>query len=83
LANQPDLILADEPTGALDVNTGRQVLDLLQQVNREEGTTVVVVTHDQAVAERMERVILLQDGRICRDWAHKEDGTKPCIAAVA
>jgi putative ABC transport system ATP-binding protein len=81
LANRPDLILADEPTGALDLSTGREVLDLLQQVNRE-GTTVVVVTHDRAVAARMQRVILLQDGQICRDWAHKKDGPKLRIAAI-
>ena len=66
LVNQPDLILADEPTGALDSATGQEILDLLDEVNAE-GTTVVVVTHDKNVASAMRRTITLSDGCIGAD----------------
>jgi putative ABC transport system ATP-binding protein len=62
LANQPALILADEPTGALDSKTGMQVMDFISQLHRE-GTTVVLVTHDDKVARRAERVLHMKDGR--------------------
>ena len=64
LANDPALILADEPTGALDSENGAGVMDLLCLLNREHGKTLVVVTHDQVVADRAERLVRLQDGRI-------------------
>lgn len=64
LANDPPLILADEPTGALDSQTGESVLDLLETLNRDLGSTLMVVTHDDAVAERAKRVIRLVDGGI-------------------
>ena len=66
LVNQPRLILADEPTGALDSATGRDILGLLREVNAE-GTALVVVTHDPAVARMMDRCIHLRDGRILHD----------------
>jgi putative ABC transport system ATP-binding protein len=62
LITRPDAVFADEPTGALDSQTGRQVLDLLAQMTRELGQTVVMVTHDPAVASRADRVIFLADG---------------------
>jgi putative ABC transport system ATP-binding protein len=68
LVNDPALILADEPTGALDTATGREILDLLHEVNAK-GTTVVVVTHDASVANAMRRTITLADGRIKSDTA--------------
>jgi putative ABC transport system ATP-binding protein len=64
LANQPRLLLADEPTGALDSVSGRRALDLLVQARDRHGTTVVVVSHDPAVAERADRVITLADGAV-------------------
>lgn len=64
LANAPPLILADEPTGALDSQTGESVLDLLESLNRNSESTLMVVTHDDAVAERAQRVIRLVDGEI-------------------
>lgn len=67
LANHPSLILADEPTGSLDSQSGREVLDLLSRLNETEGTTLVVVTHDQAVADRGRRLIRMLDGRILQD----------------
>ncbi len=62
LIARPDAVFADEPTGALDSQTGRQVLDLLGQMTRDLGQTVVMVTHDPAVASRADRVIFLADG---------------------
>jgi putative ABC transport system ATP-binding protein len=62
LITRPDAVFADEPTGALDSRTGRQVLDLLAQMTSELGQTVVMVTHDPAVASRADRVIFLADG---------------------
>ncbi|HEX6139121.1 MAG TPA: ABC transporter ATP-binding protein [Candidatus Limnocylindria bacterium] len=63
LANRPSVILADEPTGELDSETAAQVFDLLQRVNRELGMTIVVVTHDPLVSERVMRTIAIRDGR--------------------
>ncbi|WP_423063361.1 ABC transporter ATP-binding protein [Candidiatus Paracoxiella cheracis] len=64
LVGSPHIILADEPTGSLDSKTGQDVLDLLIELNRTEGTTVVIITHDAKVAEQAQRVIKLSDGLI-------------------
>jgi putative ABC transport system ATP-binding protein len=64
LANNPPLLLADEPTGNLDSESGAVVLEALRQVQREVGTTVVIVTHDPNLARRADRVLTLVDGRI-------------------
>ena len=64
LATHPDVVFADEPTGALDSATSADVLDLLATLAREEGQTVVLVTHDDDAARRAERVVRLEDGRI-------------------
>ena len=66
LAGDPSVILADEPTGALDSRTGREVLTFLQKLNAE-GNTVVLITHDNSIAVRANRIIRLQDGRIIYD----------------
>jgi lipoprotein-releasing system ATP-binding protein len=63
LVNEPAILLADEPTGNLDAETGRKILDLLEEVRRERRQTMVVVTHDAATAARADRVIRLSDGR--------------------
>ena len=63
LVGEPRLILADEPTGNLDSAMGKEILSLLEEVNREDGTTVVIVTHDPAMAERAHRTLRLYDGR--------------------
>jgi len=65
LANNPPILLCDEPTGSLDSKTGEKILKLLKRLNRE-GKTVVVVTHDRYVAEHAHRIIYLRDGRIVR-----------------
>ena len=69
LANRPGLLLADEPTGELDRATGEQIAALLDRVNAD-GTALVIVTHDQALAERSTRVLTMRDGRIEREDAH-------------
>jgi putative ABC transport system ATP-binding protein len=64
LANEPRLILADEPTGALDFSTGEQVVDLLEQLREQRGTTILLVTNDDLVAARADRTLRLRDGVI-------------------
>ena len=66
LAGDPSVILADEPTGALDSRTSREVLSFLQELNRE-GNTIVLITHDNSIAVRAQRIIRLQDGRVIYD----------------
>ncbi|MCD5416974.1 ABC transporter ATP-binding protein [Candidatus Bipolaricaulota bacterium] len=67
LANDPDIILADEPTGNLDSESGNTVMELLKRLKDEEGKTVIVVTHDPEVAAFAERVITLRDGLIVKE----------------
>ncbi|MFN0135246.1 MAG: ABC transporter ATP-binding protein [Phycisphaerae bacterium] len=64
LINQPKLLLADEPTGALDSHSGEQLLELLAELQRESGMTLIVVTHDSRVASRAGRIVQMLDGRI-------------------
>jgi lipoprotein-releasing system ATP-binding protein len=72
LALDPKLLLADEPTGNLDTATSDAVHDLFFQINREHGTTIVVVTHNPAFAERMPRVVNMRDGRVEHDDVRAE-----------
>jgi ABC-type lipoprotein export system ATPase subunit len=67
LANNPELLLADEPTGALDTKTGVEVLALFRALNEDKGVTVVIVTHDPEVARATNRVVRIQDGRVFYD----------------
>jgi len=67
--NRPRVLFADEPTGNLDGATGARIVALLEQINREDGTTIVLVTHDLALAERAQRVIRLADGVVVEDRA--------------
>jgi len=67
LANNPKLVLADEPTGSLDSQSGAEILDLLGELNRSEGTTIAVVTHDPRVAQATQRILRMQDGHIVED----------------
>ncbi len=70
LVNDPAIVLADEPTGNLDSVSGQEVLELLLKLNREKGTTIVVVTHDQGVASKAQRTIRLFDGKIVEGESH-------------
>lgn len=67
LAKRPKLLLCDEPTGALDYNTGRNILKLLQQMSREDGLTVVLITHNTAITPMADRVIKMGSGKIVSD----------------
>ena len=63
-ATNPKLLLADEPTGNLDSATGVQIIELMFELNREHGTTLVLVTHDEALSQRCSRQIRLADGKL-------------------
>ena len=67
LANDPAIILADEPTGALDTQTGNLVMDIFLRINREEKKTVILITHNEALAKKTDRVVTIQDGMIISD----------------
>ena len=71
LAGNPPVILADEPTGALDSKTGAEVLDFLKELNKD-GTTIVLITHDNSIADQIKRVVRIHDGKIISDEV-KED----------
>lgn len=64
LVNSPKIILADEPTGNLDSKTGDMILDLLKSLNKQEGVTIIIVTHDEYVARSCDKIIQIQDGKI-------------------
>ena len=66
LVTNADIILADEPTGALDQKTGHEVLELLKEINKS-GKTVIIVTHDEGIAKMTDRIITISDGRIVGD----------------
>jgi putative ABC transport system ATP-binding protein len=68
LVNQPSLILADEPTGNLDSRTSVEIMDIFQQLNREQNITLVLVTHEPDIAQYAKRVVVFKDGRINRDY---------------
>jgi ABC-type lipoprotein export system ATPase subunit len=67
LANDPAQLLADEPTGSLDSQSGEEILDLLAALNRSQGTTILIVTHDRRVAQSTQRILRMSDGRIVAD----------------
>lgn len=64
MANNPSIILADEPTGALDSDTGRKVMDIFHKLHEEQGKTIVLITHSMELAEETERIIMLKDGYV-------------------
>ena len=67
IVNEPNILLADEPTGALDSKTGVEIMDLFQRLHKENGQTVILVTHDSYVARHTERIIKISDGKIVSD----------------
>ena len=67
MANDPQMILADEPTGNLDSKTGEDIISILLKLNKEHGITLIVVTHDPDIANHVERIIRLKDGKIIKD----------------
>jgi energy-coupling factor transporter ATP-binding protein EcfA2 len=67
LANDPAIILADEPTGNLDAKNKQEIVNLLASLNLNQGTTIIIVTHDSHVASHTERMLLLKDGKIIKE----------------
>jgi len=72
MAMDPDIILADEPTGALDTETGRLVMDLFHKLNRERGKTIVLITHNPELAAETDRILTISDGRIIDEKLNRE-----------
>ncbi len=75
VAKRPDVLLCDEPTGALDYETGKVVLEVLERVNRELGTTTAIITHNAAIAAMADRVIRLRSGRIADEHRNLQRAT--------
>ncbi|MBI3979483.1 MAG: ABC transporter ATP-binding protein [Chloroflexi bacterium] len=73
LANRPPVLLADEPTGELDTETAGGIYGLLRQMNRDEGVTVVVVSHDRAIASHVDRVVSVRDGKVSTETARRAE----------
>lgn len=71
LINNPSVILADEPTGNLDSETTEVIYDLLRDVNKQFGTTFIIITHDRRIAEKTDRIIEIKDGRIFNDFTRR------------
>lgn len=71
IVENPDILLCDEPTGALDYNTSKEILKLIQEVNRKYGNTVIMVTHNDAIKNMADRVIKLRDGQIRKNYVNE------------
>lgn len=72
LANEPDVLLADEPTGAVDTKTSKQIFDLFRKLNRDLGLTILIVTHDISLADKVNRVIMISDGKISTEKIRRD-----------
>ena len=72
IVKNPDILLCDEPTGALDYNTSKEILKLIEEVNHKYGNTVIMVTHNDAIKNMADRVIMLRDGQIRKDYRNEE-----------
>ncbi len=81
--NKPRVLFADEPTGNLDGATGARIVELLEQLNREDGTTIILVTHDTALARRLGRSIRLADGLVIEDTGARTTGIAPAAVSEA
>lgn len=73
LANEPDILLADEPTGAVDSKTSNKIQDLFRSLNKELGITIIIVTHDISLANKVGRVVMISDGKISTEKIMKEE----------
>lgn len=71
IVKNPDILLCDEPTGALDYNTSKEILKLIEEVNQKYGNTVIMVTHNDAIKNMADRVIKLRDGQIRKDYRNE------------
>ena len=80
MANEPSIILADEPTGALDSKTGRLVMDIFHKLHEEEGKTVILITHNETLASETERVLTLSDGAIVDERVLKSGNARKSVS---
>ena len=71
IVKNPDILLCDEPTGALDYNTSKEILKLIEQVNQKYGNTIIMVTHNDAIKNMADRVVKLRDGQIRRNYLNE------------
>ena len=71
IVKNPDILLCDEPTGALDYNTSKEILQLIETVNRKYGSTVILVTHNDALKQMADRVIVLHDGQVRENYRNE------------
>ncbi|MEO1803011.1 MAG: ABC transporter ATP-binding protein, partial [Cyanobacteria bacterium J06629_2] len=69
LVSKPQLVLADEPTAALDSKSGRNIVEIMQQLAKEQGCTILLVTHDNRILDIADRIIHMEDGRLAKDMA--------------
>ncbi len=83
LANSPKLLLADEPTGSVDRKTADYILDVFRHLNRDEGQTIVIVTHDVALSKQVQRVIAIRDGKFSSERVLKEQYSIDSVEAAA
>lgn len=81
LANRPDLLLADEPTGELDSATAQQILDVLRKMNEQYNLTTIVVTHDPQIARAVHRVVTIRDGRVSSETVRRVDDVEAALTA--
>lgn len=72
LAKRPKLLLCDEPTGALDYNTGKNILKLLQETSRKEKMTVILITHNQAITPMADKVIIMKNGQVQKSYLNEK-----------
>ena len=71
IVKNPDILLCDEPTGALDYHTSKEILGLLEKVNKKYGNTIIMVTHNDAIKNMADRVLKLRDGQIQKDYVNE------------
>ncbi len=76
IVNDPAIIMADEPTGNLDSKVGKEIMNLLLNLNKERGTTLIIITHDAAIAEQTQRIIRLRDGELESSGEKEKEGKK-------
>ena len=71
IVKNPDILLCDEPTGALDYNTSKEILRLIEQVNQKYGNTIIMVTHNDAIKNMADRIVKLRDGQIRKNYLNE------------
>ena len=76
LANKPKILLADEPTGSVDTKTTNKIMDIFRELNKTLGITVIIVTHDAALSQKVDRIVAIRDGKVSSEFIHKRSYKK-------